>query len=68
MHGRTGMERATTIDFTKARAQATVIATAINHEGTPHPNFARASQNVVVAVALLDSLPVCNVPPLRKDG
>jgi hypothetical protein len=53
-----GTERATTIDFTKAWAWAIAIADAINHEGMPHPTFARASQNVVVAATLLDTLAV----------
>jgi uncharacterized protein YqfA (UPF0365 family) len=52
-----GMERAATIDFTKARALVRAIATAINHECTPRPTFARASQNMVAAAALLDTLP-----------
>jgi hypothetical protein len=50
------MERANTIDFTKAQARARAIATAINHEDTPPPTFARASQNMDVAVVLLDTL------------
>jgi hypothetical protein len=50
-----GKERASTNDFTKARSQARAIAAAINHEGTPHPIFARAIQNVVVATSLLDT-------------
>jgi hypothetical protein len=51
------MKRATTIDFTKARAQARPIAAAINHEGTPRPTFTTASQNMAAAVALLETLP-----------
>jgi hypothetical protein len=50
------MEWATTIDFTKAQARARVIAAAINHEGTPHPTFTRASQNVATVAALFDTL------------
>jgi hypothetical protein len=52
-----GTECATAIDYTKARAQSRVIATTINHKGTPHPTFPRASQNVAAAVTLLDTLP-----------
>jgi hypothetical protein len=50
------MERAATIDFTKAQAQAKSIAVTINHEGTPHPTFVRASQNMAAAAAPLDTL------------
>jgi hypothetical protein len=50
-------ERATTIDFTKARAQVRAIITAINHEGAPRPTFTKASQNVAAAAVLLDTLP-----------
>jgi hypothetical protein len=50
------MEQATTMDFTKVRVWTRATATAINHEGTPHQTFARASQNMVVA--LLDTLPM----------
>jgi hypothetical protein len=52
-----GTERAATINLIKARAQARAIAAAINREGMLRPTFARASQNVAVAVALLDTLP-----------
>jgi hypothetical protein len=41
-----GTERATTIDFTEAQAQARAIAATINHGGMLHRTFARASQNV----------------------
>jgi hypothetical protein len=51
-----GMERAATIDYTKARARARAITVAINHEGTPHPTFPGASQNVALVVALLVTL------------
>jgi hypothetical protein len=37
------MERAATIDFTKALAWDRAIATTINHEGTPHSAFAWAN-------------------------
>jgi hypothetical protein len=52
-----GMEWVTTIEFTKARAWAWAIAATINHEATPHPTFAKASQNMAVATTLLDNLP-----------
>jgi hypothetical protein len=52
------MERATTINFTMARARSRAIATAINREEALLPTFARASQNVAAAVTLLDTLPV----------
>jgi hypothetical protein len=52
-----GTERATTIDFTKARDRARAITTAINHEGTPCSCFARARQNVAATVVVLDTLP-----------
>jgi hypothetical protein len=52
-----GMERDTTFDFTKAWAHPRDIVATINHEGTSHPNFARASQNVVTIMSLLDTLP-----------
>jgi hypothetical protein len=51
-----GTERAATINFTKARAQARAIIIAINLKGTPHPTFAKASQNMAAATALLDTL------------
>jgi hypothetical protein len=38
-----GIEQAATIDFVKARARARDVTTAINHEGTLRPTFARAS-------------------------
>jgi hypothetical protein len=34
-----GIERATAINYTKARARARAATIAINHEGTPHPPF-----------------------------
>jgi hypothetical protein len=37
------MERATTIDFTKAQARAKAVTAAINYEGAPCPTFARAN-------------------------
>jgi hypothetical protein len=43
------MEWATSIDFTKARAQARAVTTAVDHEGP------QASQNVVAAATLLDN-------------
>jgi hypothetical protein len=62
------MERATTIDFTKARAWARVIivVAAINHEGTPRPTFARVSQNMAVTTALLDTLPMPSTDGVNK--
>jgi hypothetical protein len=50
-------ERAATIDFTKAQAQAMPVVTTINCEGPPRPTFAKASQNMAVVVALLYTLP-----------
>jgi hypothetical protein len=61
-----GIERAATIDFTKIRARARATTTAINHEGTPHPTFARASQNVATTVALLDTLPAPSTDGVGK--
>jgi hypothetical protein len=60
------MEWATTIDLTKARAQARAVAAAINLEGPPCPTFARASQNVATIVALLDTLPVPSTDRVDK--
>jgi hypothetical protein len=50
-------KQASTIDFSKAQAQARATAAAINHEGPLRPIFARVSQNMAAAVALLDNLP-----------
>jgi hypothetical protein len=36
-------------------ARARAVAATINREGAPHPAFARASQYVTAAVALLDT-------------
>jgi hypothetical protein len=47
-----GAKRATTVNFTKARAQARAVAAAINHEAPPRPTFVKASQNVAAAVTL----------------
>jgi hypothetical protein len=58
------MERVATIDFTKAQAQARPIVAAINHEGTPHPTFASASQNVTTT--LLDTLPALSTDGVDK--
>jgi hypothetical protein len=33
------------------------IAATINHDGTPHPTFARASQNMAAVTVLLHTLP-----------
>jgi hypothetical protein len=44
------------VHFTKAQAQDRAVTTAINREGAPCPSFARASQNVAMVVALLDTL------------
>jgi hypothetical protein len=52
------MERAPTIDFTKARARARAVTANINCEGTSRPTFTRASRNVAVAAMLLDTLPM----------
>jgi hypothetical protein len=60
------MERAATVNFSKARAQARAIATAINYEGTPHPSFARACQNMAVVIALLDTLPAPSTDVVGK--
>jgi hypothetical protein len=51
-----GMEGAATISFTKARSRARAFTAAINHEGTPHPTFARASHNVITTTSILDTL------------
>jgi hypothetical protein len=61
-----GTEQATTINYTKARSQARAIAVAINHEGTPHPTFPRASKNVATAIALLDTLPAPSTDGVSK--
>jgi hypothetical protein len=62
-----GTERAaTTIDFPKAQAQARGDAATINHEGTPHLTFTRASQNIVVATSLLDTLPAPSTDGVNK--
>jgi hypothetical protein len=55
------MVQATSIDFTKARARARALAATINHEGMPHPTFARASQNMAATVVLLDTLSVPSI-------
>jgi hypothetical protein len=49
-------EWAVMVDLTKAWAWARAFATTIYREGLPHPTFAKASQNVVVVVALLNPL------------
>jgi hypothetical protein len=54
------MERATSIDFTKARAQARAVTTAVDHEGP------QASQNVVAAATLLDTLPMPSIDGVDK--
>jgi hypothetical protein len=51
------IERVVTVDLTKAWARARAIVAAINREGVPCPTFIRASQNMAVAAALLDTLP-----------
>jgi hypothetical protein len=63
-----GMERAITDDFTKARAQARAraIAATINREGMLCPTFARANQNVAVAMTLLDTLPAPSTNGVNK--
>jgi hypothetical protein len=60
------MEQPVTIDLTEAWAQARVIAAAINHEGLPRPTFTRASQNVAVVAALLDTLLVPSTDGVDK--
>jgi hypothetical protein len=60
------MKRATTIDLTKARALARAITATINHEGMLCPTFTRASQNVAVAMVLLDTLPVPSTDGVDK--
>jgi hypothetical protein len=50
-------ERGLMVDLTTTSAQDRDVATAINREGTQHPAFARASQNMVAAVAFLHTLP-----------
>jgi hypothetical protein len=61
-----GIERATAIDYTKARARSRAIAVIINHEGMPHPTFLRASQNVAVTATLLDTLPTPSTDRVSK--
>jgi hypothetical protein len=61
-----GTEWAAAIDFTKAQARARAISIASNYEGMPHPTFAKATQNVAVAVALLDTLPVPSTDGVDK--
>jgi hypothetical protein len=61
-----GMDRAVTIDFTKGLARARAVVAAINHEGTPHPSFARASQNVATTTTLLDTLPTPSTDEVGK--
>jgi hypothetical protein len=51
------------VDLTATRAQAKGVAPAISCEGGQHPAFARASQNMAIALALLDML-----PPPSTDG
>jgi hypothetical protein len=59
-------EWTTTINFTKARARAKSITATINYEGLPHPTFARASQNVALVAALLDTLPAPSIDRVDK--
>jgi hypothetical protein len=59
-------ERATTINFTKARAQARAIAATINREGPPHLTFTTASQNMAIAAAILDTLLVPSTDGVDK--
>jgi hypothetical protein len=61
-----GMEHTATINFTKAWARARAVTTAINHEGTLHPTFARASQNMGMAAMLLDTLPAPSTDGANK--
>jgi hypothetical protein len=60
------MERAATIDFTKVQARARAITATIIHKGTPHPTFARASQKVLAATMLLDTLPAPSIDGVDK--
>jgi hypothetical protein len=60
------MERAATINFTKARAQARAIAATINREGPPHLTFTTASQNMAIAAAILDTLLVPSTDGVDK--
>jgi hypothetical protein len=57
------VERVLMVDLTATRAQAKGVTPAISPEGGHHPTFARDSQNVVIADALLDML-----PPPSIDG
>jgi hypothetical protein len=61
-----GTEWAATIEFTKAQARAWAVVVAIDHEGMPHPTFARASQNVAATTALLDTLPTPSTDGVGK--
>jgi hypothetical protein len=61
-----GIERPITVDLTKAWAWARFIAATITRDGSPHPTFARASQNVATAVALLVTLLVPSADGVDK--
>jgi hypothetical protein len=66
MQDYTGTEQVATINFAKARAWAKAVTAAINHEGTLHPTFARASQNVAATAGLLDTLPASSTDGVSK--
>jgi hypothetical protein len=57
------VERILMVDLVTTRAQAKGVTPAISHDGGQHLTFARASQNVVMAATLLDTL-----PPPSTDG
>jgi hypothetical protein len=50
-------ERILTVDLTTTRSQPKGVTPTISHEGGKRPTFVRASQKVVTAAMLLDTLP-----------
>jgi hypothetical protein len=54
------------VELTTAWAQVRDITAVINHEGMQGPSFARASHNVAIAVALLDTLRVPSADGVDK--
>jgi hypothetical protein len=61
-----GIEHATAIEYTKAQALARAITATINQEGTPHPTFPRASQNVAATTMRLDTVPATSTDGVDK--
>jgi hypothetical protein len=61
------VERILTVDLATARSQAKEAAPTTTHErGGQHPTFAKASQNVVVAATLLDTLPTLSIDAVDR--